>query len=143
VAAGDAFGFVDPMLSPGVFLALDAAETLGAMFAKHGEKLLDSPDRLMKELGLYEKRQRAWHTAWHELIEYFYDGRIVAFYERGMQLKTDHPGWFSNTMERVTSRIVAFMATGASTQSQFSRGYLRHCAKWLLNEDRTRELALS
>jgi flavin-dependent dehydrogenase len=142
VAAGDAFGFVDPMLSPGVFLALDAAETLGAMFAKHGEKLLNSPERLMKELGLYEKRQRAWHTAWHELIEYFYDGRIVAFYERGMQLKTDHPGWFSNTMERITSRMIAFMATGASTQSQFSRGYLRHCAKWLLNEDRTRELAL-
>jgi len=142
VAAGDAFGFVDPMLSPGVFLALDAAETLGAMFAKHGEKLLDSPERLMKELGRYEQRQRAWHAAWHELIEYFYDGRIVAFYERGMQLKTDYPGWFSNTMESVTSRMLAMMATGASTRSQVNRGYLRHCAKWLLNHDRAKELAL-
>lgn len=142
VAAGDAFGFVDPMLSPGVFLALDAAETLAAMFAKHGEKLLDSPERLMKELGLYEKRQRAWHTAWHELIEYFYDGRIVAFYERGTQLKADHPGWFSNTMESVTTRMLAFMATGASTRSRVNRGYLRQCAKWLLNQDRAKELAL-
>ncbi|MDZ4403762.1 tryptophan 7-halogenase [Prosthecobacter sp.] len=142
VSAGDAFGFVDPMLSPGVFLALDAAETLNAMFAKHGEKLLDSPERLMKELGRYEKRQRAWHEAWHELIAYFYDGRIVAFYERGMQLKADYPGWFSNTMESVSNRTLALMATGASTLSAWNRGYLRSCSKWLLNRERAKELAL-
>lgn len=142
VSAGDSYGFVDPMLSPGVFLALEAAESLSAMFEKHGEKLLDSPERLAKALGRYERRQRAWHEAWHELIEYFYDGRIVAFYERGMQLKTDYPGWFSNTMESVTSRMLATMASGASTLSAVNRGYLRGCARWLLNPERARELAL-
>lgn len=141
-AIGDAFGFVDPMLSPGVFLALDAAESLGDIFAKHGEKLLDAPDRLERELARHEKRQRAWHEAWHELISYFYDGRIVAFYERGMQLKSDHPGWFSNTMERLSNRTLALMATGASTMSAWNRGYLRGCSKWLLNSDRAKDLAL-
>lgn len=142
VSIGDAFGFVDPMLSPGVFLALDAAESLSAIFAKHGAALLDSPDKLTKELAGYEKRQRAWHEAWHELISYFYDGRIVAFYERGMQLKADYPGWFSNMMESISSRTLAMMATGASTQSAWNRGYLRSCSKWLLNSDRAKELAL-
>lgn len=142
VSAGDAFGFVDPMLSPGVFLALDAAESLSAMFARHGEKLLDAPDRLLKELGRYEKRQRAWHEAWHELIEYFYDGRIVAFYERGMQLKADYPGAFSNMMERISSRTLALMASGASTLSTASRMYLKGCSRWLLTPGRAKDLAL-
>jgi flavin-dependent dehydrogenase len=142
VAAGDAFGFVDPMLSPGVFLALDSAESLSAMFAKHGEKLLDAPEKLAKELGRYEKRQRAWHEAWHELIEYFYDGRIVAFYERGSQLKADHPGRFSNMMEYISNRTVALMATGAGTLSTFNRMYLKGCSKWLLKNGRAKELAL-
>lgn len=142
VSAGDAFGFVDPMLSPGVFLALDAAESLSAMFARQGEKLLDQPERLLKELGRYEKRQRAWHEAWHELIEYFYDGRIVAFYERGMQLKKDYPGRFSNMMESISSRTLALMASGASTLSTCSRMYLKGCSRWLLNRERAKELAL-
>jgi len=142
VSAGDAFGFVDPMLSPGVFLALDSAESLSAMFAKHGEKLLDSPERLAKELGRYEQRQRAWHEAWHELIEYFYDGRIVAFYERGTQLKADHPGRFSNMMEFISNRTIALMATGAGTLSVWNRMYLKGCSKWLLNNDRAKDLAL-
>ncbi len=142
ISIGDAFGFVDPMLSPGVFLALDAAESLAGVFAKHGEKLLDAPEKLERELERFEKRQRAWHEAWHELISYFYDGRIVAFYERGMQLKSDHPGWFSNTMERISNRTLALMATGASTMSAWRRGYLRNCSKWVLNCDRVKELAL-
>ncbi|MFO1485515.1 MAG: tryptophan 7-halogenase [Verrucomicrobiaceae bacterium] len=142
VSIGDAFGFVDPMLSPGVFLALDAAESLSAIFANHGAALLDSPDRLTKELAGYEKRQRAWHEAWHELIAYFYDGRIVAFYERGTQLKAEYPGWFSNMMEAISSRTLALMATGASTMSAWNRGYLRSCSKWLLNPRRAKELAL-
>lgn len=142
VAIGDAFGFVDPMLSPGVFLALDAAESLAEVFAKHSEQLLDAPERLDQALLRFEKRQREWHEAWHELIQYFYDGRIVAFYERGMQLKSDHPGWFSNTMERISNRTLALMATGASTMSGWRRGYLRNCTKWLLQGDRAKELAL-
>lgn len=142
VAAGDAFGFVDPMLSPGVFLALDSAESLSAMFAKHGEKLLDSPERLAKELARYEKRQRAWHVAWHELIEYFYDGRIVAFYERGMQLSTEHPGRFSEMMGYISNRVVALMATGAGTLSTWNRLYLKGCSKWLLKNGRAKDLAL-
>ncbi|MBN8420702.1 MAG: tryptophan 7-halogenase [Verrucomicrobia bacterium] len=142
VSAGDAFGFVDPMLSPGVFLALDSAESLSAMFAKHGERLLDAPEKLAKELGRYERRQREWHEAWHELIEYFYDGRIVAFYERGTQLKADHPGRFSNMMEFISNRTIALMATGAGTLSTFNRMYLKGCSKWLLNNDRAKDLAL-
>lgn len=142
VSIGDSFGFVDPMLSPGVFLALDAAESLSAIFARHGGALLDAPEKLAKELARHEKRQRAWHEAWHELIAYFYDGRIVAFYERGTQLKADYPGWFSDMMESLSSRTLAMMATGASTRAAWNRGYLRGCSKWLLKPGRAGELAL-
>lgn len=142
VSIGDAFGFVDPMLSPGVFLALDAAESLSSMFEKHGEALLKSPDDLARQMARFEKHQRAWHEAWHELIAYFYDGRIVAFYERGTQLKADYPGWFSNMMEYISTRVLALMATGAATMSMVNRGYLRGCSKWLLRPGRAQDLAL-
>jgi hypothetical protein len=38
--------------------------------------------------------------------------------------------------------ILGTLTTGASIPSQLNRAYLRHGAKWLLNEDRTREQAL-
>jgi flavin-dependent dehydrogenase len=63
VMAGDAFGFVDPMLSPGVYLALHSAELLA-------EGLDDLP--------AYSREVRRLIKAWMVLIEYFYNGRIFS-----------------------------------------------------------------
>ena len=81
VMTGDAFGFVDPMLSPGMYLALHSAELLA-------ENLGDLP--------AYSREMRQLIKAWMELIQYFYDGRIFAMYHSGMAFernvsRQDHP----------------------------------------------------
>lgn len=63
---GDAFGFVDPMLSPGLFMSLKSAEALDLALMQNTVSAWKS----------YEKDFRAWHTAWGEVVNYFYNGKI-------------------------------------------------------------------
>ncbi len=74
---GDAFGFVDPMLSPGMYLALHSAELLS--------ENLDN-------LPAYSREMRKLIRAWMGLIQYFYDGRIFAMYQSGMAFERKFPG---------------------------------------------------
>ena len=69
VMTGDAFGFVDPMLSPGLWLALHSAETLS-------ENLDDLP-----AFARHMKRQL---KAWMEMIGHYYSGRIFSMYHQGV-----------------------------------------------------------
>jgi len=69
VMLGDAFGFVDPMLSPGVFMALKAAETMD-------EVIFSSPEISTENLQKYSEEIKSWHKSWTTLIDYFYDGRF-------------------------------------------------------------------
>ena len=60
VMVGDAFGFVDPMLSPGVFLALRSAELLAdALVPWRGERAIPSPAALQPALAAYAADQSA------------------------------------------------------------------------------------
>ena len=74
VMTGDALGFVDPMLSPGMWLALHSAELLA-------ERLDNLP--------AYTREMRKLIKAWMGLIQYFYDGRIFAMYKTGMFIRTE------------------------------------------------------
>src|SRR5206468_2675797 len=79
VMLGDAFGFVDPMLSPGVYLALRSAELVAdalAPFSKAGQA--PSPAGLEAALRPYAARQTAMLTAWLDLVATLYDGRFGA-----------------------------------------------------------------
>lgn len=137
-AIGDAFGFVDPMLSPGVFLALESAASVARIACDH----LQNPARLGHELARHERAMRDWLTAWQELIGYFYDGRIASFYQEGTAMKQKHPGAFSNFMERRTARRIACMASGATTRSTWHRQCLRHSIRWLTAESQHGEYAV-
>ena len=95
---GDAFGFVDPMLSPGMWLALRSAELLA-------EKLDDLP--------AYTREMRKLIKAWMELIEYFYDGRMFAMYHTGSHFEQAYPGKISDAIKTYVNRLIALMASGA------------------------------
>jgi flavin-dependent dehydrogenase len=110
VMTGDAFGFVDPMLSPGMFLALHSAELL----IEH-----------LDDLPAYSREMRTLIKAWMELIQYFYDGRIFAMYHSGMELERRLPNRIIQTLHRFFDRKIAAMASGASTTSRFGHGMLR------------------
>jgi flavin-dependent dehydrogenase len=110
VMTGDAFGFVDPMLSPGVYLALQSAELLA-------ESLEDLPG--------YFRQMRKLIKAWMELIEYFYDGRIFAVYQTGMAFERMFPGRITGTLHRLFDREMARMASGLCITSRIGRGLLQ------------------
>jgi flavin-dependent dehydrogenase len=100
--SGDAFGFVDPMLSPGMWLALRSAELLS-------ENLDD--------LAVYSREMQKLIKAWMALIEYFYDGRIFAMYKTGTYFEKKFPGRISNYMHQFFNGKIACMAAGATTAS--------------------------
>ncbi len=114
VMSGDAFGFVDPMLSPGMWLALHSAELLT-------ERLDD--------LAGYEREMRAEIKSWMQLIEYFYDGRMFAMYHTGISWERKYPGKISQFMHRYFDRTIACMASGATTRSRYGHGMLQFMAR--------------
>jgi len=114
VMTGDAFGFVDPMLSPGMWLALYSAELL----VEH-----------LDNLPAYSRQMRKVIKAWMGLIQYFYDGRIFAMYKTGMFFEQKFPGKISMTMHKFFDRKIACMASGATTTSRFGHGMLQIMAR--------------
>jgi flavin-dependent dehydrogenase len=110
VMTGDAFGFVDPMLSPGMFLALHSA----GLVAEN-----------LDNLAAYSREMRKLIRAWMGLIEFFYDGRIFAMYESGMIFERAFPGRVTQTLHNFFNRRVARMASGATTTSRFGHGMLQ------------------
>jgi flavin-dependent dehydrogenase len=119
--AGDAFGFVDPMLSPGVFLALHSAELL---------------EDNLHDLPAYSREMRKLIRAWMGLIEYFYDGRIFAMYRSGTLFERKFPGRITDALHTFFNRRVAGMASGATTASRFGHGMLEIMsapAGWITN----------
>jgi flavin-dependent dehydrogenase len=113
VMSGDAFGFVDPMLSPGMWLALRSAELLS--------ENLDN-------LGAYTSEMRKLIKSWMALIEYFYDGRIFSMYKVGAYFEKKYPGKVSDAMHNFFNSKIACMASGATTTSLFGHCLLRFCS---------------
>ena len=107
--SGDAFGFVDPMLSPGMHLALHSAELLS--------ENLDN-------LKAYSDEMRHLIRAWMWLIKYFYDGRIFAMYQSGLIFERKFPGKITDALHVFFNGKVACMASGATTASRFGHGML-------------------
>jgi flavin-dependent dehydrogenase len=113
VMTGDAFGFVDPMLSPGMWLALHSAEVLS--------ENLDN-------LPAYDCEMRKLIKAWMELIQYFYDGRMFAMYQTGTHFERTYPGKISDWMKWYFNRLIASMASGATTTAAYPRGVIKFMA---------------
>ena len=114
VMAGDAFGFVDPMLSPGVYLALHSAELLA--------ENLDN-------LEFYSNEMRKLIRGWMGLIKYFYDGRIYAMYMSGTKFERAFPGKITDSLHDFFNGKVARMACGLTTTSRFSHGMLEFMSR--------------
>ncbi len=114
VLAGDAFGFVDPMLSPGMYLALRSAEILS-------EKLDDLPE--------YSRQIHELLTAWMDLIGYYYDGRMFAMYHTGQDIIRRFNSPLTRLMNRHIESNIACMASGGTTLSRYGRGLIQFMAR--------------
>jgi len=113
VMTGDAFGFVDPMLSPGMWLALRSAEVL---------------TENLENLPAYSREMRRHIKAWMGLVQYFYDGRMFAMYHTGAHFERKYPGKISDAIKTYMNRLFALMASGATTSSLYSQSVLKFMA---------------
>ena len=130
VMVGDAFGFVDPMLSPGVFLALRSAELVAEALAPFLKKrATPSAAELGSALGSYAATQTAMLAAWRDLIAHFYDGRLFALLHAGRDWLGPAPGALKTAVQNHIERHVALQATGAATTSRYSRALLRFLSR--------------
>jgi len=127
VMTGDAFGFVDPMLSPGMWLALHSAEVLS--------ENLDN-------LPAYTREMRKLIKSWMELIQYFYDGRMFAMYHTGAHFEHAYPGKISESIKMYFNRLIALMASGATTTSVYPRSVIKFMARHGIWKANPLELAI-
>jgi flavin-dependent dehydrogenase len=108
--AGDAFGFVDPMLSPGLWLALHSAEVLAAN---------------LDNLPAYSREMRRQLKSWQEMIGHYYSGRIFAMYHQGVGYSRKYPSDYCRAVQLHFDTMVACMACGATTPSLYGRSMLK------------------
>lgn len=119
-STGDAFGFVDPMLSPGLWVAMYGAELLAdAILAWKQPGLLPAA-----AFDHYGQRMTSLLEAWQAIIRRFYDGSIMAAYATGMSIRERFPGRLSNMMQNHVNRHFAAMACGAYTEKRYSCGLM-------------------
>jgi flavin-dependent dehydrogenase len=133
VSVGDAYGFVDPMLSPGLFMAMESASLVERHVFGAGAGALDDPQRMARGFDRYLAEVEDWHRCWRELIEYFYDGRIFSLYESGENLSERYGNLaLPRLLERHLTRQIAGMASGGRTRSGYSRRLLRFATRRLM-----------
>ena len=133
IAVGDSFGFVDPMLSPGLFMAMHMAELLDRKVFKAGPAVLDRKKVLAAKFSKVEAEMRDWHAAWGRVIEYFYDGRMFSMYEGGTKLRETYSKWaLPAVMEKHLSANITRMVSGVSTRSRYGKGLLEFTSKHLV-----------
>jgi len=80
--AGDSFGFIDPVFSSGMLIAMQSAEWLA-------EALGEGTSRA---LARYEKKVSHNLVCWQRVIGWFYDGRLLTLFRVGEYVRNTLPG---------------------------------------------------
>lgn len=144
VMVGDAFGFVDPMLSPGVYLALHSAERVADALTPFCRRhAVPSPTELVSALHSYVSAQTAMVAAWSELVAYLYDGRMLALLRAGRDwMQAGGPNVLKHAAQNHIERHIALQASGMGTMSRYSRGLLRLLGRYGLRGIEPASLAI-
>jgi flavin-dependent dehydrogenase len=125
-AVGDAFGFVDPMLSPGVMVGLRAAEMLAACLAPwRGTRAGVDHATLLAAMAPYPRELGKLLRSWMELVTYLYDGRMLALFRAGSDMMAERGGRLTQSLQDHIEANIAGMASGTSITSRYSLGLLR------------------
>jgi len=79
---GDSFGFVDPVFSSGMLIALQSADWLAEAIQRDSRTALQD----------YERRVSHNLDCWQRVIRWFYDGRLLTLFRVGEAVKDTIPG---------------------------------------------------
>jgi flavin-dependent dehydrogenase len=143
VAVGDAFGFVDPMLSPGIFLSLRSAELVAEASAPALATGTAPPPAAFEPLfRSYARTHVAALGAWRTLVDRFYDGRMLALMRAGRGWMAAGESRFKQVMQGHIERHIALQASGAATTARYSCVLLELLGRWGLRGVPTAEMAI-
>ncbi len=111
---GDAFGFVDPVFSSGLFLAMQSAKGLAEGLAK-------GP----RGLRAYERSHLVHLRVWQDAVDLFYDGRFFAL----LRLRGQRPNaFFRRVLHDHVSSHVPRIFTGEASRGGYSAKLLAFIA---------------
>ena len=117
--AGDSFGFVDPVFSSGMLIAMQSADWLAEALAK------GTPAALAR----YQKLVAHNLACWQRVIGWFYDGRLLTLFRVGEYVRSTLPGrlldfHFRKHMPRIF--------TGEDATNAYSLGLIQFMVKHCL-----------
>jgi len=119
--AGDSFGFIDPVFSSGLYLAMDGARTLA--------HAIHSSTR--SAFRRYERHHLRHLSAWHRAAGYFYDGRFFALLRLREEGAND---WVGRAIHAHVSRHAPRIFTGEGSTHRYSRWLLDFVARHALRD---------
>jgi flavin-dependent dehydrogenase len=117
VMLGDAGGFVDPVFSSGMLIALDSA-------AKLAGTLLSN-----KSLADYEIITQRHLKAWFEIVGFYYDGRLMGSIKAGRMMPVNR---FTRWLLAWVSAHISRIFSGAAASHPFSLNLLRFLVNYSL-----------
>lgn len=126
---GDAFGFVDPVFSSGLYLAMDGAVHLCEAIRRG----------TAAAYARYERRTIKHIAAWQRIVGYFYDGRLFTLFKVGDQMAENVIG---KLVSPHASKHLPRIFTGEATSKTYSRKLLDFMIEHALLDHDPRDLAV-
>ena len=127
---GDTAGFIDPVFSSGLLIGMQGSFLLAAAIRK------GTPGAFKK----YEGEVLHHLEAWHEIVGYFYSGRLFKSYQVGEELLK------TNVLMRMAfphiQKHFGAIFTGLASNSNYSLGLLRWVMKNSLRDEDPADLAI-
>ncbi|MDA0989641.1 MAG: tryptophan 7-halogenase [Verrucomicrobia bacterium] len=114
---GDSAGFVDPVFSSGLFLAMDSSVALA-------KAILSGTESALEHYAAYTARHL---TAWQELIAHYYNGKLFTSFVVGEAFRKTLPGAL---LFRHVSRHMGQIFMGSAALKPYSRGLLEFLVKY-------------
>jgi flavin-dependent dehydrogenase len=133
VLLGDAAGFVDPTLSPGVSVALQSTSEFVACLRRN-------PRSLQPALARWQGRCSLRLQAWNEVAAYFYDGRLFALIQQGEDNVARSPQL--RPVGDYLKRAIGATMVGVRTESRLNRLLMRFLAARGLRDYRAEDWAI-
>ena len=119
---GDTAGFIDPVFSSGLFIGMHGAMRLA-------DAILEGTPRALRR---YEQEVLHHLTTWHEIVSYFYNGRLFTCFRVGEKLR-------DTLLVRLSfphiNKHMGRIFSGAASTSPYSMGLLRFAMKFGLKDE--------
>jgi flavin-dependent dehydrogenase len=126
---GDSAGFIDPVFSSGLFLGMFGASLLADAMEQE----------TAAAFATYEHELKHHLTCWHEIVSYFYDGRLFTFFRAGEALR-------NNVLIKLSRphlvKHLGRIFSGAASTSKYSLGLLRFSMKHALRGENPQNVAV-